>query len=805
MNIYDLISRAQKLRKETQLDSVSPDRVGGLHEDTLKYINEFQLLASSPSLHKIYASVSAMQSDKSPKSDLTGKPLKPGQLVVIVPANQTDATAGDVYRYDGPSGNTSAWTFVAKIGAVPADAELSATSTNPPQNKVVTEKLTELKSDLIDVVGGEKYIDMTGQPGRISGSSGSVIEDSYYTHTNPFFVKAGSVVNFSVACLASGSALSETDAEGSSYIVLIKGISASEVKDFSYTAPRDMYLSITYRNNLSASGKVIVNGDASTLGTILGKLDSVEETLEINRILSESENWQKLFINSEGHCSISTNTLCTKRKNLIGKNTYLHVKVDSGYKYRILFFESIGTGIIGENTTYTLIPGEYDDIKVWHIDERLLSLPIGATCFTINIRKIDDSAIEVSDCEHLYVYNTYGVENISTFYNLLKKENKNILSNDIGYLTSKVITHNGITYTFNGFSWSVTGQATITSWAAIAGAPNRIPQGIDTGKLVMVKYSGTNVALHIVQYDSNGSVIQSQFIYNDSSVSINAQTKGIEIRLRVAQDAIVNEEVNPVIINFLDNDDLSKELYNVVQQDVNERNDRIIQCAKSYYNVTRANRFVYGKRSALYYPNYDPEYNQGDDTDINQVHCGALTYLIAAGCPYYSSRYVNPKGVNASYAAGYGFDFEAYSLKLAHAGNENEIAFIGADNINKTTEELKELMLFKTSYKLATSCLRWNMLIYIQNGESVDTSKMKVGDMVFYGHPDDGQPKYIDGVLQTPILIEGYRIAHCDTVVEIIDGTPYVIDAGAAPISFHPFSKGNFEYVCIGRVPLFDF
>lgn len=147
MNIYDLISRAQKLRKETQLDSVSPDRVGGLHEDTLKYINEFQLLASSPSLHKIYASVSAMRSDKSPKSDLTGKPLKPGQLVVIVPASQSDATAGDVYRYDGPSGNTSAWTFVAKIGAVPADAELSATSANPVQNKVVTEKLTELESE----------------------------------------------------------------------------------------------------------------------------------------------------------------------------------------------------------------------------------------------------------------------------------------------------------------------------------------------------------------------------------------------------------------------------------------------------------------------------------------------------------------------------------------------------------------------------------------------------------------------------------------------------------------------------------
>ena len=210
MNIYDLISRAQKLRKETQLDSVSPDRVGGLHEDTLKYINEFQLLASSPSLHKAYASVSAMQSDKSPKSDLTGKPLKPGQLVVIVPANQTDATAGDVYRYDGPSGNTSAWTFVAKIGAVPADAELSATSTNPPQNKVVTEKLTELsekttelESEVIDatnkadiiygITGSTFYSGSSFMQGIYQAGSG-IIESLYNITTNPIPIKKGEVI-----------------------------------------------------------------------------------------------------------------------------------------------------------------------------------------------------------------------------------------------------------------------------------------------------------------------------------------------------------------------------------------------------------------------------------------------------------------------------------------------------------------------------------------------------------------------------------------------------------------------------------
>ena len=151
MNIYELISRAQGLRQETKPNSVSPGRVGALFEDILKYINEFQPQSSLSLLHKTYASVSAMQADAAPKSDLTGKALMPGQLVVIVPASQSDATAGDVYRYDGPSGNTSAWTFISKIGGAPADAKLDATSVNPVQNKVVTEKFTELVTEQTNI------------------------------------------------------------------------------------------------------------------------------------------------------------------------------------------------------------------------------------------------------------------------------------------------------------------------------------------------------------------------------------------------------------------------------------------------------------------------------------------------------------------------------------------------------------------------------------------------------------------------------------------------------------------------------
>lgn len=149
MTIFDLLSKAESLRNETALNSVTPERIGEIAVETLNILNEYQIQNGGFALQKVYTSVSSMQSDKSPVSDLTKKSLRRGQLVVIAPNDQADATAGDVYRYDGPSGNTSAWTFVAKIGGVPADAELNASSTNPVQNKVVTEKLTKFAGYLL--------------------------------------------------------------------------------------------------------------------------------------------------------------------------------------------------------------------------------------------------------------------------------------------------------------------------------------------------------------------------------------------------------------------------------------------------------------------------------------------------------------------------------------------------------------------------------------------------------------------------------------------------------------------------------
>ena len=112
-----MMLRAQALRQETAVDSISPERAGSIMYDTLAYINQMQLQGANPLLiSKIYASVAAMEADLSPVSDLTGEPLRPGQLGAVVPADPESADAGAVYRYDGPG----EWTYVGTIGDLPA-------------------------------------------------------------------------------------------------------------------------------------------------------------------------------------------------------------------------------------------------------------------------------------------------------------------------------------------------------------------------------------------------------------------------------------------------------------------------------------------------------------------------------------------------------------------------------------------------------------------------------------------------------------------------------------------------------------
>ena len=142
--LQDIIQRAEALKEETALNSISPERAGGIMYDTLIYINQMQMQESNPLLiSKIYASVAAMEADSAPVSDLTGRALVPGQVVCIVTPDTSSADYGVIYRYNGTTGGASSWSATGKIGSLPymigyQFKGVATPSTNPgtPDQKV---------------------------------------------------------------------------------------------------------------------------------------------------------------------------------------------------------------------------------------------------------------------------------------------------------------------------------------------------------------------------------------------------------------------------------------------------------------------------------------------------------------------------------------------------------------------------------------------------------------------------------------------------------------------------------------------
>lgn len=116
--------------------------------ETLLAMNELWLQQGAALvISKIYASVSAMEADTAPVSDLTGQPLRSGQIVVIA---SSDSDNGSVYRYNGP--DSPSWSLVGEIGnLLPVDS-LDSDSISLPlaahQGKVLDGKITELNQDV---------------------------------------------------------------------------------------------------------------------------------------------------------------------------------------------------------------------------------------------------------------------------------------------------------------------------------------------------------------------------------------------------------------------------------------------------------------------------------------------------------------------------------------------------------------------------------------------------------------------------------------------------------------------------------
>lgn len=174
-NINEILARAAALRDETALNSISPERAGGIMYDTLLALNELWLQQGAALvISKIYASVAAMEADTAPVSDLTGKPLRPGQIVVIA---SSDSDNGSVYRYNGTE--SPSWSLVGSIGNLDPVDSLDSDSTTLPlaahQGKVLDGKISQLGQQVAENI--MKYAGVIDKM-RYDNTSASFIFDN---------------------------------------------------------------------------------------------------------------------------------------------------------------------------------------------------------------------------------------------------------------------------------------------------------------------------------------------------------------------------------------------------------------------------------------------------------------------------------------------------------------------------------------------------------------------------------------------------------------------------------------------------
>ena len=108
--IYSLLKRAKELKNKSQVDSITPEEVGKLHEDTLAYIALLEQSTDGLGIKKVYLSKSAMEADTDPVGT-NGKALRYGQLVSIYDDAHADSSEnGNIYAYQKPG-----WLLMGKI------------------------------------------------------------------------------------------------------------------------------------------------------------------------------------------------------------------------------------------------------------------------------------------------------------------------------------------------------------------------------------------------------------------------------------------------------------------------------------------------------------------------------------------------------------------------------------------------------------------------------------------------------------------------------------------------------------------
>lgn len=155
--IYNLLKRAKELKEKSQVDSITPEEVGKLHEDTLAYIASLEQSADGLGIKKVYQSKSAMEADTDPVGT-NGKALRYGQLVSIYDDAHADSSEnGNIYAFQKPG-----WLLMGKVSGnmgLAIAQEAGDSTTKVMSQKAVTEVISPLEEKTpIDTTGDGFYV-----------------------------------------------------------------------------------------------------------------------------------------------------------------------------------------------------------------------------------------------------------------------------------------------------------------------------------------------------------------------------------------------------------------------------------------------------------------------------------------------------------------------------------------------------------------------------------------------------------------------------------------------------------------------
>ena len=220
--IYSLLKRAKELKEKSQVDSITPEEVGKLHEDTLAYIASLEQSADGLGIKKVYQSKSAMEADPDPVGT-NGKALRYGQLVSIYDDAHADGFEnGNIYAYQKPG-----WLLMGRVSGgntiLPIVQETGYHEDKIMSQKSITEALNELRQGKVEERTSVNPASLIWNNGGWLKSNGNVFLSKEFACTQlsvigysrvEFQYQAYSAILASLICDADGGIIQKFGVEG---------------------------------------------------------------------------------------------------------------------------------------------------------------------------------------------------------------------------------------------------------------------------------------------------------------------------------------------------------------------------------------------------------------------------------------------------------------------------------------------------------------------------------------------------------------------------------------------------------------